>query len=564
VAERGEHGRLRVRGLPVSTRRNRDDGGFAIILVALTLVVLMIFAAFAVDLGGLYNLRRQDQSAADSSALGGAQELRDLTDTDIVAQVKTLAHNSLGYTFTGTEWNSCASFASPNTAADPDPVDRPITGSNCITTDGVAGSRRRIQVRLPSREFETSFGKIVGLEDFDHSAFAIAALARVGFGSILPFGMPSNGSFGFQCLKTGTSGHNDPPCDGPDAGNFGYIDLTYFGSDEVGTTEQCTGGELNRLANNIAAGVDHDMEKRTGDPRGDVLDRDECNEAEGSEDAPNGMATGTGMTPNALGSGMYSGSSFSDGAPARLQRTDGNLFGGAGQTTTTGYTLDDNALWKFIDAALNSNHDGIGTADVPASCERQIFEDVRSGTYTGLPTSPANVRGLINGLSGVAARMRYMLDRCFTHYRGQGWTAFGAITGGGEPSTCASTGCTGAVFARNSSVSDDPDLPDIQYTARFGYVPLLTSVFPPGASSAVFIDTFRAIFIQRIVGDCTGTGSTCDVDFEPGVGASIPLSETNAEAVSVWVFPTTMLPNGLAGDDAPFKLGVNRFVRLIR
>jgi Flp pilus assembly protein TadG len=543
------------------TARCRADDGLAMILVALTLVVLMIFAAFAVDLGALYNLRRQDQSAADSASLGAAQELRDLTDTDIVSQVKTLAHSSLGYTFTNTEWNSCAAFAAPNTSADPDPVDTPVTGSNCITVDGTAGSRRRIQVRLPSKVYDTSFGRVVGLDDFDHTAFAIAGLQRIGFGSILPFAFPVGGGNGLNCLKDPSSGHGDEVCPGSTAGNFRYVDLTFFGSDEVGTTERCSGFENLRLANNTAAGVDHDMEKRPGDPRGDVLDRDECNAAEGSERPPNGMSTTTGNRVAALGDGMYSGTGFSDGADARLRRSDPLLFGGTGAMTTTGHPLDDNPLWQFITTGLDSNHDGSGNADVPASCEKQIFLDVLGGTYTGLPTTPGpNVRGLISGLAGNASRMRYMLDRCFTHYDGKAWTAFGAIGGGGEPTTCPVTGCTGAVFGRNSNV-EEPDLPDIQYTPRFGYVPQLTGGFPSGASDPVFIQTFRAVFIQRVLGDC---GGTCDVDFEPGVGRSIPSSESNAEAVTVFVFPKTMLPNGLSGDDAPFKLGVNRFVRLIR
>ena len=69
----------------------RDDRGIVIIFTALLLVILMIFAALALDLGGLYNARRNDQNAADTSALGGAQSLGD-TNADLIAEVKYARH----------------------------------------------------------------------------------------------------------------------------------------------------------------------------------------------------------------------------------------------------------------------------------------------------------------------------------------------------------------------------------------------------------------------------------------------------------------------------------------
>ena len=50
-------------------RRGDGDDGVTMILVALTMVGMMVFAAFAVDMGGVYAERRQDQTAADVAAL---------------------------------------------------------------------------------------------------------------------------------------------------------------------------------------------------------------------------------------------------------------------------------------------------------------------------------------------------------------------------------------------------------------------------------------------------------------------------------------------------------------
>jgi len=53
----------------------KDQKGNIIILVALSMVMLMGFAALAIDGGSLYQTRRQMVNAADAAALAGAQEL---------------------------------------------------------------------------------------------------------------------------------------------------------------------------------------------------------------------------------------------------------------------------------------------------------------------------------------------------------------------------------------------------------------------------------------------------------------------------------------------------------
>lgn len=52
-----------------------DDSGVSATVVAITLSLLVIMAAFAVDIGYAYSVRRQLQSAADAAALAGCREL---------------------------------------------------------------------------------------------------------------------------------------------------------------------------------------------------------------------------------------------------------------------------------------------------------------------------------------------------------------------------------------------------------------------------------------------------------------------------------------------------------
>lgn len=545
-----EHGGVDVPGLPVRhrshPRRASDDSGMALLFMAISLVAMLGFSTFAVDLGGLYNARRQDQSAADTAALGGAQDLtRD--DATIVAQVRSLIESTLGLAPGTLDLNSCAGVI------DADSVDIPLTGANCISRNA---GRSQLQVRLPVQQYASIVGGVVGVDSFDHSAFAIAGRTRVGFGGPLPFAMASGagGGDGYICIKSGTGGHSSRPCDGASSGNFGYIDLAFFGDPALGTVLECGGNAKNRIKNNIAVGADHDF-SIYGDPTDwgstTVLDTAlPC----GSVARPNSMSTLTGNVPEEMGEGMYAGGAglFTDGKPARLQREDSRLFNFDGQADgdgemrlVAGQMLDDNPLWEFIDPT---------GPDVPSSCQSDQF----TVPSASLPD------GVANHLKDLPLkdRMRKLLQRCITHYNGLAWGDEGALEPA-EVSVGCSLPCEDAVFGLNSWHNESPDLYDIQYTSRFAYIPELTGAFPGGTSADVHIAGFRAIFIQRLLIDCNG--NTCDYDFEPGVGYNSPSGSPNrADSVTAFAFPDTMLPNDLASGNAPSAIGKNRTIRLLR
>lgn len=548
------------------------EDGITIVFVALLLVCMMIAASFAVDLGGLYGARRQDQNAADAGALAAAQDVVSSTGS-IVNDVDSYVSNTLGITPGTLDWaNGCPSANQTDT----DDVDIPIVGgaNSCISRDL---SGRLIQVHLPTRQYNTAFAKVVGLGSFDHTATAIAGLLRVGFGSVLPYALSAGAGAGdgYVCLKTGAGGHTgDAQCDGPDSGNFGYVDFAYFGSADLGTTTDCgNGNQRNRNINNTAAGVDHDLSKYgSGGKYGTTQYIDTATPC-GAVEQPNSMYVLTGNTPQDFGTGIYSGAAnvFTDGQPARLQRSNPRLFNGAGATTAIGgHPLDNNPLWQFITPGLKSNGNG-GVDDVPKSCELSQFvgADGVLGTADDLAQLPAAVASHFPATGpsavSVADRTRKLLQRCFQHYQGQAWNDDGSLTPPDPRVGCSgSTVCSGVVFGRNSSRTDQPDLYDIQYTPRFGYVPELTTDFPSG-NGVVRIGTFRAIWLQRLLaGQCSGS-SGCDHSFDPGVpytGSTSPAAK--ADGITAFVFPRSMLPNNLASETAPFDVAKNRFVKLVR
>lgn len=530
--------------------RMRGDGGLAIVLVSLVLLTLMAFTAMVLDVGATYNLRRQDQSAADSAALAAARSLAGGTPSQLAVQAKQYANATLGVNLSDTQWNSCPALSGWTA----------VSGTSCVSYKG-----QRVHVRIPIQQHKTTFGRAVGIDTIDHTAFAIAGLLPAGFGGVLPFAVTgAAGSGGFGCLKTNSNGTASPWC-GSTTGNFGFLDFGQFGNSEMNTALSCGSGQYNaRVRDNIAMGADHELSLFNGSPHGttQVLDITACSSTPQGE-RPNSTDTQTGNNSDDVRDGMfYRDALFPDGSPSRLRRSAPQLFDGNGAAPVTvfGRTgLDNNPLWQFIPP--NYGPGQTTAADIPNSCKRDQFVDSNDNyTLANLPLAiqtfltPFNQRDRVLGL----------LQRCFAHYQGQSWNGFplsAALTPNEAPSGCSPPRCDSPVFARDDTTTDFPNLVDLQYTPRFAYVPVIAG-FPSGSSNPVNFQRFRPIWIQRLVITTPGT----DTIWDPGVTPAAPTSGNyqTVKEVSVFTFPDGMLPNGLADPGAPFEVNKNRFVMLVR
>jgi hypothetical protein len=563
----------------------RDDRGAALVLVSLVLVGLMAMAALVVDIGGVYGERREDQNAADAGALAAAFTLPNRAAA--VTQAKTYVHDTLGITFTTTQWNSCTADAVPSGYTK-------VSGSNCIAFNG---SARRALVRIPEQQYGTGFGRILGIDDLSHSAFAIAGLTPLGFGGVLPFGLVGQTS-AFLCADSG--GGNTGFCkssgDGVTPGNFGVADFAFWGDDIAGTTTDCSTNSTdsqNRIPNNVAVGVDHDLEVHPspGSASGRKLDTGEGSFVCPGTSASNSALTITGESlGDYVGSGLWSGSDFSDGGDARLQRlgtlpnTPAWMLASGRTTNIDGHDLDDIPLWEFIPTSFGSAN------SVPRSCWRDQFTgaDGSFDTSDDLDKLTVAVKTAVEPLS-LADRVVVLMDRCFTHYGDmtagpQPWSGVPAngvavdppeppcssylSNGDGtwSPCTAPATSFTDPVFSRNTAIEAPLDLYDIQYTPRFAFVPKTTE--PSGVSAPRDFVTFFTIYIQRLLGGCNA-GTGCGLDFDPGVGYSASTLPSNIDggldAMAVFVFPHgSILPNGLALEDAAFRDNANRTRSLVR
>ena len=243
------------------------ERGASAIFIAMSLLLLLGFAAIAIDLSVGFNQRRQDQTAADIGVMAGAIEtlgpntkIRDLildfTRRNVVADYSAADWQAL--------WEACQ---------DPERLDlnasgfmfQPIVAPagwttpsgklDCISFDGGGF----VRVNLPDLPFETTFGQLLGVDELEANADAVARMGNRGGGGILPFGLLSTAGEGqHACLRDASGGHAEEPCDGPDAGNFGALESPHYGTQPNGPSQNCTGSPKSAVITvNIAYGIDH-------------------------------------------------------------------------------------------------------------------------------------------------------------------------------------------------------------------------------------------------------------------------------------------------------------------
>lgn len=266
------------------------DRGASALLIALTMILLMGMTALAVDGGLSFNERRQAQSGADFGALSAAllssfpgslpNECSGLSDTleqaackGAVEAINTTEGNLPGRDL---NWLTCSDpitdptsvFDSGNGGFTPevrlngdgklDPLGT-LQPVDCIH---YSSNTHRARVRVPTIDLDTTFAKVIGFDTIQVSAFAEVAGTLPLETKVLPFAIPGDFSFPYDCLKTGPNPDWGVCKDLPSVGNFGYADIPVYGVDELGTTAQADNCNPNNqsLVSNIVRGIDHWIE----------------------------------------------------------------------------------------------------------------------------------------------------------------------------------------------------------------------------------------------------------------------------------------------------------------
>jgi hypothetical protein len=354
--------------MPLIRRIRDDQQGSSLVVVVVSLVVLLGFAAIAVDGAAAWALRRQDQSAADTGAVAGAiftaGKSKATAIADATTEVIRITYNTVDPDMTqaqwAAEWAACADAAKPAIFTE--------TGtSDCIS---FTSNLDTIRVLTPDIPWESTFAQIIGFDEIDTNAFAEVETELADNGGVLPFAMPgAAGADGEVCLKTGANPKNGAPCDGPDTGNFGFLDFTVFGDPGAGIPKVCVGGN-SRLENNIAAGIDHPLGVAPSFPAPSHTDRDACNEGNINA-APWNVRTKTGNVAQALDDGLVDVTGT--GTPGRLTNSSTTI-------NVRGHDLDNKPLWDYLNGAGTTLCGAVSDHDAMVACLHSSYNPAVHGT----------------------------------------------------------------------------------------------------------------------------------------------------------------------------------------
>ena len=483
-------------------------------VIALSLFLLIGFAAVAIDLAVGFNERRQDQTAADVGVMAGAIETLG-PNTLIRDKILDFTRRNVIATYSNADWQTRW-----ETCSDPERATLNASGNNFVPVAAPAGwsvatldcisvdAGGFVRVNLPDLEFSTTFGKVLGISELQTSADAIARIANRGGGGILPFGLVSGAGEGTHvCLRDSAGGHAEEPCDGPDAGNFGAIESPHYGTQPGGPTRNCTGSpKKDILAVNIAIGVDHRI---VVDPDGVIANenRDTCGVMDAGN-TPDTLNTFTGLSQG-LVEGLATGP-VPGGHTARLQQ------GPNPKRNVHGASLDDKPLWRYIDPAVQST----AGDDIPPECERSTFDN--------------------------SVHPDFDWDGDGTLDRPESWEHLSA---------CLTTYVNGNGGSHPAPYTSVLFLDTLNESPRFAYVPQFHESSFGSGNEWRHVARFKATWLQAT---WWKKGGTIDV-FHPGEAGSFPSSGNwSLIQLSGIVIPDTTLPTELRG--AAASGGINPYV----
>lgn len=516
------------------------------------MIVLLAFAAFAIDLGAAYAVRRQSQSAADSAVLGAAQQMLDTgSRSGAASYAKTLSRGTVALNPSASDWEadfaSCTDSGALAATAPSGGITGVWTGTGASSCISFSPNNQRVRVRIPVQDVDASFARLVGFETFNISTSAEAVINfTAAGGGALPYAITgANSGLNEVCLNNGSS-VPFPLCEGGTTGNFGPVDWSIYGNQAAvawassGETTLALGtacssnsnpfSATERLALNDMLGVDHPLSvveefgsSGTYDPSDVRNDRTIC----GLSTPPNFFARpneAPTQTGNAVRAGTLSG--LVDGTTLNGLQLRGRFdrycdrglgwacvdlyMNGANTRGAGGSPIDDTPLWQFLSSDLvvgaagqTSRADGTFKS-VPASCVPSAFS-----------SSPYKAQ----------------LLQCFTDYEN-----------GGYGNVVDTTGNRGTVLFGEDTDGDALNgIWDIMQAPRFGFVPLLwNQTWPTGQSDPVQIREFRPIYFQTMLLGCNN--NDCAGVHNPGESWSSINDNKKLDAVSAMAIRMPMLP----------------------
>lgn len=183
-------------------QRARDQGGQVLPLVALMFVVLLGFAALAIDVSGAYALQRFTRAVADAASLAGAQDLElNGTRAPVTDPMKEAARGhslqSVAAQLGESPVPGCGGTSAnivdclfPNTGYR---VSIKTPSPSCVLCD----PNRSVQVTVRQPAYSTSFARLLGATTWNVGATSVAGLkfsTNYGVVTLRPVNVRRNGT----------------------------------------------------------------------------------------------------------------------------------------------------------------------------------------------------------------------------------------------------------------------------------------------------------------------------------------------------------------------------------
>lgn len=354
---------------------SREDGASAI-LIALAMVVLLGFAALAIDAAGVgFNERRQDQSAADVGALAAVQFAQpvNMGNTECTGLTGLSLSRCNGAVEARTVANATLDDPSQANWADSSLCSTPPAGYTTVSvvSDCIAfnSNNQRAWVRIPTITNNTWIAGAIGIDAVSSSADAIAGTSLSPPGGVLPFLSPGTAAGSdYNCLKAGSNPKFGPCKDLPAVGNFGSADFFLYGNEDLGYSQKCNGDTNGRLVANIARGIDHPIGRHPTGSGSGIEEEPNCPDFNAE---PNMLKAQPG-NGSALEQGLLYGDSAYSPSPynGRIEDSGGYKVRNSQGSTPTAW-VNDVPLWSYLDTS--SSLDGTpcddATVNTPVAME---------------------------------------------------------------------------------------------------------------------------------------------------------------------------------------------------
>ncbi|MFP3883723.1 MAG: hypothetical protein ACLFRT_15375 [Actinomycetota bacterium] len=507
-------------------QRARDsDRGASAILVAASLLLLMGFAAIAVDAGIGFSERRQQASAADVGALAALQFAKTtlgvpdecntgLSGDDLAAcrgavEALDVIEGTLPGRYTDDDWTACN---------DPDDdtlgytQDSQVDGEiiDCIS---FTENFQRSRVVLPGSEVDTAFSRPLGFDFIGVGAFAEAGLDLDIIGGVRPFAIgPSGADADHACFSAGDNNSLDiHPCGPGTEGNYGKLDVFLYGNESYPTPQICSGNNTQRFVTNMVSGSDHPMQPRGAKPA--VHEEFNC---ANMANPVNQFHVTTGISRQRVEQGLFDGVT----TPPDLE----------GVLLCKGSESSDTSREDYPLATYESKDCVDILGEHPEAIDHTpLWEYIRSGA-PGTSPGGACAPGQADDRPGMEDCLDWWKD--------------------------------------NAPHSDSLFSSDVVTSPRFMAVPILDQDPGSGSSVKYNLEEFRPVYLETIYYHCTG--NSCQIVHSPGEDSTGPCpspltnadwscgwpqsGNMNLEAVSAFVLTLDMLPADIA-DKFPFQDG---------